>query len=218
MDRASGSGVFARDPDALLDLIELPVEEPLRKHIVNSAICEVCSAALMAEGKLQDAPQDDLYGQKSALEACKRLLSEEGYQDLTASLGAVRRAAEARTAWRIEGTLREFPKFPPVNLWFDYPIHKADDSRVLGDASPDEEKPSWKKKKKDQPPEKSAKQRRQELLDEAFGSCDLDGTGIVPLSDLAEYTGKTTATMKNWATEHPDYELKGTKVKRVQKN
>lgn len=75
-----------------------------------------------------------------------------------------------------------------------------------------------KEEKKDQPPEKIAKQRRQELLDEAFGSCDLDGTGIVTLSDLAEYTGKTTATMKNWAAEHPDYELKGTKVKRVQKN
>lgn len=219
MDRASGSGVFARDPDALLDLIELPVEEPLRKHIINSAVCEACSAALMAEGKLQDAPQDDLYGQKSALEACKRLLSEEGYQDLTASLGAVRQAAEARTAWRIEGTLREFPKFPPVDLWFEYPVHCRDESGVLGDAAPNSEPPSWqKKKKKDQPPEKSAKQRRQELLDEAFGSCDLDGTGIVTLSDLAEYTGKTTATMKNWATEHPDYELKGTKVKRVQKN
>ena len=32
MDRASGLGVFARDPDALLDLIELPVSEELRKQ------------------------------------------------------------------------------------------------------------------------------------------------------------------------------------------
>ena len=29
MDRASGSGVFARDPDALLDLIELEPTEGL---------------------------------------------------------------------------------------------------------------------------------------------------------------------------------------------
>ena len=27
IDRSSGSGVFARDPDAILDLIELPVNE-----------------------------------------------------------------------------------------------------------------------------------------------------------------------------------------------
>ena len=26
------------------------------------------------------------------------------------------------TAWRIEGTLREFARFDPVNLWFDYPV------------------------------------------------------------------------------------------------
>ena len=33
MDRASGSGVFARDPDALLDLIELEVSDDLRKQV-----------------------------------------------------------------------------------------------------------------------------------------------------------------------------------------
>lgn len=27
------------------------------------------------------------------------------------------------TAWRIEGTLREFPSFEPVDVWFNYPIH-----------------------------------------------------------------------------------------------
>ena len=30
MDRASGSGVFARDPDAMLDLIELDVTDDLQ--------------------------------------------------------------------------------------------------------------------------------------------------------------------------------------------
>ena len=32
-----------------------------------------------------------------------------------------RAAAHAmeKTAWRIEGTLREFARFAPVNLWFD---------------------------------------------------------------------------------------------------
>ena len=32
MDRASGSGVFARDPDALLDLTELELSEDIRKQ------------------------------------------------------------------------------------------------------------------------------------------------------------------------------------------
>ena len=34
MDRASGSGVFARDPDVLIDLIELELRSPNRKKAV----------------------------------------------------------------------------------------------------------------------------------------------------------------------------------------
>ncbi|MDT2258158.1 AAA family ATPase [Paenibacillus larvae] len=41
MDRASGSGVFARDPDALIDLVELEVTEALMKQEENKAICAV---------------------------------------------------------------------------------------------------------------------------------------------------------------------------------
>mgnify|MGYP006964172824 CR=1 FL=1 len=53
--------------------------------------------------------------------------------------------ANTKTAWRIDGTLREFPKFKPVNLWFDYPIHHTDQSGVLDDIQPEDEKPNWKK-------------------------------------------------------------------------
>ena len=42
MDRASGSGVFARDPDALLDLIELEVTDALITSEINNAVCDVC--------------------------------------------------------------------------------------------------------------------------------------------------------------------------------
>ena len=42
MDRASGSGVFARDPDALLDLIELELSEDLLKQEENKAVCAAC--------------------------------------------------------------------------------------------------------------------------------------------------------------------------------
>ena len=40
------------------------------------------------------------------------------------------------TAWRIGGTLREFARFDPVNLWFDYPVHKLD-SGLLEDLQPE---------------------------------------------------------------------------------
>lgn len=143
MDRASGSGVFARDPDALLDLIELEVSEALRKQEINNAVCAACSSALLGAGKLAEASMDDLCSETRAMEACRSLLSDQQYWALQEAVEAARKAAEAHTAWRIEGTLREFPKFQPVNLWFDHPVHRGDESGVLADISPEADVPIW---------------------------------------------------------------------------
>ena len=145
MDRASGSGVFARDPDALLDLIELPVGEDLRKQEINNAVGRVCAAALKAAGKLDEVSQDDLCSEKAALEAAESALGAQEYRDTLKAVDAAKKAAEARTAWRIDGTLREFPKFPPVNLWFDFPVHRNDKSCVLADIDPEGDTPGWQK-------------------------------------------------------------------------
>ena len=48
IDRSSGSGVFARDPDAILDLIELPVNEDRYKQRENDAICNVYASIMTA--------------------------------------------------------------------------------------------------------------------------------------------------------------------------
>ena len=42
MDRASGSGVFARDPDAMLDLIELEISDALREQQETDTVCAIC--------------------------------------------------------------------------------------------------------------------------------------------------------------------------------
>ena len=61
MDRASGSGVFARDPDALLDLIELETTDALVKQVENKAICQVCIEWLKHyDGLLDGVSQDDM--------------------------------------------------------------------------------------------------------------------------------------------------------------
>lgn len=54
MDRASGSGVFARDPDALLDLIELEPTEALMQQEENKAICNACKMYLDSRFAWQD--------------------------------------------------------------------------------------------------------------------------------------------------------------------
>ena len=46
IDRSSGSGVFARDPDAILDLIELPITEDRYMALENEAICQTYEQAI----------------------------------------------------------------------------------------------------------------------------------------------------------------------------
>jgi len=216
MDRASGSGVFARDPDALLDLIELPVSEDLRKQEINNAVGRACRLALLAAGKLEEVSQDDLCSEKAALEACRAVLDKEGFQGVQKAAETARRAAEGRTAWRIEGTLREFPKFAPVNVWFDFPIHRCDETGVLGDIDPDKELPAW------QPPKKSRGKdaRQKETVDTlacAFSWCDADGSGQVSIAKLMEHTKKSRNWVKDQVDAHPDFCRKNGVVSRVSK-
>ena len=218
MDRASGSGVFARDPDALLDLIELPVSEELRRQAVGNAVGEACGAYLDKLEKSGEVGQDDLCSEKAALAACEAVLTPREYQDMLPAVEAARRAAQARTAWRIDGTLREFPRFPPVDLWFDFPVHRNDESGVLGDIDPESEAPAWQKKKPSGPPPKDRKKDRLEALDTAFDACDLEGSGEVSQKDLMEYTGKAKSTVQNWVDEHPGFTRENGIIRRVQRS
>ncbi len=214
MDRASGSGVFARDPDALLDLIELPVSDSLRRQVVGNAVGRSCAAFLSERERLGEVSRDDLCSERAALAACEAVLSEGDYRDLLPAVEAAKRAALARTAWRIEGTLREFPKFPPIDLWFDYPVHRTDESGVLGDVDPDSDTASAWQKKSAAPP-KDRRRERLEALETAFAACDMEGSGCVSVTALMEYTGKAKNTVRAWVDEHPDFERQKDGVKRV---
>lgn len=73
MDRASGSGVFARDPDAQLDMIQLELSDDIKNNVRDGSA----------------------------------------------------------TAWRLESSLREFPNIQPINFWFEFPLHRLDDTGAL---------------------------------------------------------------------------------------
>ncbi len=71
--RASGSGVFARDPDALLDLIELETTDDLMKQEENKEICKAVRQWLDAHFVWQDdLSQDDLCSSRKMLDYCRR--------------------------------------------------------------------------------------------------------------------------------------------------
>lgn len=206
MDRASGSGVFARDPDALLDLIELDVTDALIKQETNKAICNVCLDWLnkYVPNYDDDVTQDDLCSQRAMLKITEKLLKSEQYKAMQNDLFVAEKAVLAKTAWRIEGTLREFPKFSPVNLWFDYPVHTVDIVGSLKDIEAEGEKAPWQKameKRKD--PEVKKKNRNAEL-ELAYDACSMNE--VITTKDLAEYMGVTVRTVWNRIKDHGGFE------------
>ena len=215
MDRASGSGVFARDPDALLDLIELETTEALMKQEENKAVCAVCRQFLDAHFKWEeDLSQDDLLSSSVMMNYCENKLDKWQWQTLKKQVQEAQERVKNQTAWRIDGTLREFPKFEPVNLWFKYPIHVADDSGVLGDIQPEEDLPAWRKKQKT--PEER-KQEKEASLMAAFEASDMEGTGAVKLSDLVDYMGITLNTVKKYVDESKNFKRENGMAVKVSK-
>lgn len=200
MDRASGSGVFARDPDALLDLIELETTEALLKQEENKAVCRACQEYL--EGHLpgweEDVSQDDMLSHVQMLAFCKKKLTEAQNAEVNARCIAAAEKARTMTAWRIEGTLREFPKFEPVDIWFDYPVHRPDAVGSLKDIQPEAEKPVWQKaaeNRKRQAEDKQLKKRNEFEIE--FSNIELDGREV-PAQELAEKLGTNSKELLSW--------------------
>ena len=214
MDRASGSGVFARDPDALLDMIELEITDAIREQRKNNAACRLCGAALEEAGLSDRVSQDDLCSRKLSMDACYDNLGEAAMERLQRAVDASDRAEDSVTAWRIEGTLREFPKFPPLNVWFDYPVHHADASGVLADIQPEGDGPAWQRNfrksgKRSKTPEER-KQDRETELEMAFNLCAKDG--VTTLESLAKYLGKSKDTVRRRVKEHGGFWIEDSQV------
>lgn len=210
MDRASGSGVFARDPDALLDLIELEATDTLLKQEENKAVCAVCEETLehfgYRENIEEDLSQDDKCSSVTMIQYCGKRLKPSEYNMLDQRIQKSCMKVQQRTAWRIEGTLREFPKFQPVSLWFDYPVHREDESGALKDVQPEDEKPGWKKAMEKRKPPAQKKKERKEALEAAIEGSNF---GEPPkVSDLAGYMAIAERTVRERIKEHGGYEIK----------
>ena len=138
MDRASGSGVFARDPDALLDLTQLEVTDSLRKQQEDKQTCRIAEEWLhrfVADSAFDElVSQDDRVTPSRMLDIAHGALPPNSYRLMNEDIERAKGTLMSRTAWRIEGTLREFASFKPLDLWFDYPIHISDTDGVLQDA------------------------------------------------------------------------------------
>lgn len=137
IDRASGSGVFARDPDAQLDLIELELTDDLNNYVADNHA----------------------------------------------------------TAWRLESSLREFQNIEPVNIWFEYPIHRVDHSGELSGAYASGSKLGNLKNR-------TTENGRKQSIDTAYEVCSFNLP--VTIDAMAKYLGITSRTVRDRVKEYSE--------------
>lgn len=219
MDRASGSGVFARDPDALLDMTELDLTPEIIKQIQNQETCKICTEYLKrcCPSVLEDASQDDLLSCTASMKICYDNLPRNEYEILKKNIADSDRYVSQMTAWRLEGTLREFPKFFPKNLWFKYPVHEEDTIGILKDLQTDDKLSSQQRGSKNGhiTQTKQAKAKAVDKNAELLNTFDMvNVNGDVDIQDMAEFLGVSRDTIERRIKNCPELTLKNRKVKR----
>lgn len=212
MDRASGSGVFARDPDALMDLTELEVTDAIKAQEENKAICRVIVETLRKVNpkySRDEVSQDDALSSKAMYEHAQTALSKGQFTDMDKEVREAAICAQRASAWRLDGTLREFPKFAPVNIWFDYPIHRMDESGALKDLEPEGERAPWQRAKESQKSPEKKKEERKNKLEIAYSSIkDFgDESEEVTLTSLEEELDTSRNTVKRMIKDHGGFKI-----------
>jgi RecA-family ATPase len=224
MDRASGSGVFARDPDALIDLVELDVGDTMKRIEENKLQCQIYRSYIERHSPdyLEKIRDDDLMNSLAMEEHAKniqklpsKLSKPESLESIQKQIADKLQSIKIRSAWRVEGTLREYPKFEPINMWFQYPIHIVDDEGILKDVDPESERPPW-IKATDKRKSKVNKEHRNkaEEFDDVISSCNFGEPPTV--QDVVEWftnSGKQVAerTVRDWVKKY-GYEIQTQRI------
>lgn len=201
MDRASGSGVFARDPDALLDMIELDMNKEVKEHFINEARVEAMHAVLdkyVPKWKtyIYQTKKTDDHDFEAMNDYCAEMLGFEQMNELQYLTELKVDEAKHITALQISGTLREFATFDPINCFFKYPIHFLDNSNLLKGCRPE----GSKKKSKFEKMNETNKKKQDENIELFLNAFDqLNHDGQVTVKELAEsglMMGKTYDSLK----------------------
>lgn len=188
MDRASGSGVFARDPDALLDMIELDMSKEVKEHFINEARVEAMHAVLdkyVPKWKtyIYQTKKTDDHDFEAMNDYCAEMLGFEQMNELQYLTELKVDEAKHITALQISGTLREFATFDPINCFFKYPIHFLDNANLLKGCRPE----GSKKKSKFEKMNETNKKKQDENIELFLNAFDqLNHDGQVTVKELAE--------------------------------
>lgn len=144
IDRGSGSGVFGRDPDAILDLIELEITSKrlaeLEKRLWQPAVKDL---AVLNKIDLDEKIEGSAWNDPSAFFLTFQAAYPEHAEACGVAINAATRRASKLSGWRMEATLRSFETPDPILLWYDYPVHYRDAWDLLIDAKAAGEEAPW---------------------------------------------------------------------------
>lgn len=133
-DRASGSGVFARDPDAIMDVIQMDMTEVL--PILSNQ--EECSAMLDAAELISydDEWKNGISGEdricaNRLIECFSFSMNREQEDEIRKARAEAAERCKSMTGWMVSLTLREFATPQPFGMFFKYPLHVLDEENYL---------------------------------------------------------------------------------------
>lgn len=186
IDRASGSGVFGRDPDAVLDLIELNLSKERRAELVNKIVRRELDAFIptIDHDGFNRVEEDSRAPADAYLMAAQMAYPKQAAALANARYEATKKANNM-TAWRIDATLREFAPAESRRIWFGWPIHFGDEWALLTDVKAAGEEPPWvaQQKAKDEAQKSKSVQMKTEL-EAAIEACG--GVGEATVKAVAE--------------------------------
>ena len=214
MDRGSGSGVFARDPDLMMDLIQLGVDGQTKMALQNKTLCdfwakkldetgkewrkEITASEMKSSGALAMFYQAETGCDAASVVAMTLAKQQEFEQDLSKS-----------RAFRLEFVVRSFETPEPQNIIFKYPVHFLDTSGALIMAEP--ESAISNQKKKDTP---SVKEQKMDVFVETVDQLILnsaDGyTTYSAIAEALEIDARTVTRRLNTLTERYEVDKSGT--------
>jgi len=197
MDRSSGSGVFARDPDAVIDYIELIITDEKRAEILNIKEREAFTALLDKEVSEWDKGVDteELVTGDDFLSFIQTNYKELGNQARKKRVEIIEKVSFI-SGWRMSGDIREFKPIGSKRFFFEHPVHIDDIDGLLADAKAEGEEPfrrGNKNSKEDR--QKDFAKQQQEILD----TYDVlsKNKSAVTVANLAEELTWSESTIRN---------------------
>lgn len=201
MDRGSGSGVFSRDPDAILDMIELPINQKRRELLSDMLVCKALEALGTAmDVNLDRWPIPDRQHAEAAIMTFQRAFPNLG-SDAARVVAETHEVCDRLTGWRVEATLREFAPIKQRNVIFRHPVHILDDGDILRDAKAQGEEAPWEAKAQAQR-EAKAKQTETDNKNLEATISGLGGPGKATVTQIAAHLGICEKTVKKRIKKH----------------